>query len=171
MLSIIVAVDSNWAIGKENNLLWHISEDLKFFKRTTLGSPIIMGYNTFLSLGSKALSRSMLAFTFSFRSLTSLLSLPFVIVFKVVALAVFHKKTACAVDSAYVFPHSRIPAEHAQRCVFGRRRYHLHSVAPLAGRLVYSASISRMNAQHSRFHSMAVTLSRERRNAARRNRL
>lgn len=57
MLSIIVAVASNWAIGKENNLLWHISEDLKFFKRTTLGSPIIMGYNTFLSLGSKALPK------------------------------------------------------------------------------------------------------------------
>jgi dihydrofolate reductase len=57
MLSIIVAVASNWAIGKENNLLWHISEDLKFFKRTTLGYPIIMGYNTFLSLGSKALPK------------------------------------------------------------------------------------------------------------------
>ena len=51
MLSIIVAVAANWAIGKENSLLWHISEDLKFFKRTTMGSPIIMGYNTFLSLG------------------------------------------------------------------------------------------------------------------------
>ncbi len=57
MLSIIVAVASNWAIGKENNLLWHISEDLKFFKRTTLGSPIIMGYNTFLSIGAKALPK------------------------------------------------------------------------------------------------------------------
>lgn len=57
MLSIIVAVASNWAIGKENKLLWHISEDLKFFKRTTLGAPIIMGYNTFLSLGSRPLPK------------------------------------------------------------------------------------------------------------------
>ena len=57
MLSIIVAVAANWAIGKENSLLWHISEDLKFFKRTTMGSPIIMGYNTFLSLGGKPLPK------------------------------------------------------------------------------------------------------------------
>ncbi|MDD3286641.1 MAG: dihydrofolate reductase, partial [Bacteroidales bacterium] len=40
MLNIIVAVAQNGAIGKDNQLLWHLSEDLKYFKKTTLGSPI-----------------------------------------------------------------------------------------------------------------------------------
>lgn len=48
---IIVAVADNNAIGKNNDLLWHISEDLKFFKRTTLGCPVIMGRRTFESIG------------------------------------------------------------------------------------------------------------------------
>jgi dihydrofolate reductase len=50
MLSIIVAVAKNYAIGKDNKLLWHISEDLKHFKRLTAGHKIIMGRNTLLSL-------------------------------------------------------------------------------------------------------------------------
>ncbi len=48
---IIVAVADNNAIGKDNSLLWHISEDLKFFKRTTSGCPVIMGRKTFESIG------------------------------------------------------------------------------------------------------------------------
>ena len=48
---IIVAIADNNAIGKDNDLLWHISEDLKFFKRTTLGCPVIMGRRTFESIG------------------------------------------------------------------------------------------------------------------------
>ena len=48
---IIVAIADNNAIGKDNALLWHISEDLKFFKRTTLGCPVIMGRKTFESIG------------------------------------------------------------------------------------------------------------------------
>ena len=48
---IIVAISDNNAIGRDNQLLWHISEDLKFFKRTTLGSPVIMGRKTFESIG------------------------------------------------------------------------------------------------------------------------
>ena len=48
---IIVAISDNNAIGKDNALLWHISEDLKFFKRTTLGCPVIMGRKTFESIG------------------------------------------------------------------------------------------------------------------------
>lgn len=55
MISIIVAVSKNMAIGKGNRMPWHISEDLKYFKRTTSGHPVVMGYNTFLSLGSKPL--------------------------------------------------------------------------------------------------------------------
>ncbi len=48
---IIVAIADNYAIGKDNALLWHISEDLKFFKRTTSGCPVIMGRRTFESIG------------------------------------------------------------------------------------------------------------------------
>lgn len=48
---IIVAISDNNAIGKNNSLLWHISEDLKFFKRTTSGCPVIMGRKTFESIG------------------------------------------------------------------------------------------------------------------------
>ncbi len=48
---IIVAIADNNAIGLDNALLWHISEDLKFFKRTTSGCPVIMGRKTFESIG------------------------------------------------------------------------------------------------------------------------
>ncbi len=49
--ALIVAIADNGAIGRNNALLWHISEDLKFFKRTTLGCPVIMGRKTFESIG------------------------------------------------------------------------------------------------------------------------
>jgi dihydrofolate reductase len=48
--SIIAAIAENYAIGKDNKLLWHISEDLKRFKELTSGKTIIMGKNTYLSL-------------------------------------------------------------------------------------------------------------------------
>lgn len=48
---IIVAIADNNAIGKDNSLLWHISEDLKFFRKTTSGFPVIMGRKTFESIG------------------------------------------------------------------------------------------------------------------------
>ena len=51
MLSIIVAIAKNNAIGKNNKLLWHLPDDLKRFKEITTGHTIIMGRNTFLSLG------------------------------------------------------------------------------------------------------------------------
>ncbi len=51
MLSIIVAKAENQAIGKNNQLLWHIPEDLKRFKELTTGHVIIMGRKTFESLG------------------------------------------------------------------------------------------------------------------------
>jgi dihydrofolate reductase len=50
MISIIVAIAENNAIGKDNKLLWHISEDLKRFKRITRGHTVIMGKKTYLSL-------------------------------------------------------------------------------------------------------------------------
>ena len=48
---IIVAIADNNAIGRDNTLLWHISEDLKFFRRNTLGCPVIMGRKTYESIG------------------------------------------------------------------------------------------------------------------------
>ena len=51
MLSIIVAKASNNVIGKDNSLIWHLPEDLKRFKKLTMGHTIIMGRKTFESLG------------------------------------------------------------------------------------------------------------------------
>ena len=51
MLSLIVATAQNNAIGRNNELLWHISEDLKYFKSTTTGHPVIMGRKTYESIG------------------------------------------------------------------------------------------------------------------------
>lgn len=49
-LSIIAAVAANGVIGKDNQLIWHLSDDLKRFKRLTMGRPIIMGRKTYESL-------------------------------------------------------------------------------------------------------------------------
>lgn len=54
-MKIIVAVDKNWGIGKDNKLLFSLKEDMKFFKRTTLGKVVLMGRNTFLSLPKRPL--------------------------------------------------------------------------------------------------------------------
>lgn len=55
-MDAIVCVDRNWAIGKENALLFHISADLKRFKSLTTGKTVLMGKNTLLSLpGAKPL--------------------------------------------------------------------------------------------------------------------
>ncbi|NDV96190.1 dihydrofolate reductase [Dysgonomonas sp. 521] len=53
--SIIVAIDENNAIGKDNNLLCHLPNDLKHFKAVTEGHPVIMGRKTFESLPKGAL--------------------------------------------------------------------------------------------------------------------
>lgn len=50
-LSIIVAMDRNRVIGKNDSLPWHISEDLKHFKKITMGKPIVMGRKTHESIG------------------------------------------------------------------------------------------------------------------------
>ncbi|MEX2131688.1 MAG: dihydrofolate reductase [Pseudohongiellaceae bacterium] len=50
-LSLICALAQNGIIGKNNKLPWHLSEDLKYFKRTTMGKTIIMGRKTFESIG------------------------------------------------------------------------------------------------------------------------
>jgi len=50
-ISIIVAVGQNRELGKKNELIWRISADLKRVKELTMGHPIIMGWNTYLSIG------------------------------------------------------------------------------------------------------------------------
>lgn len=55
MINIIVAVDKNFGIGKENKLLAHIKSDLEYFKKTTNGQIVVMGYNTYLSLPKRPL--------------------------------------------------------------------------------------------------------------------
>ena len=63
MLSIIVAKAKNNAIGKDNQLLWHLSDDLKRFKTLTTGHTIIMGRKTFESLGRVLPNRKHIVFT------------------------------------------------------------------------------------------------------------
>lgn len=55
MISIIAAVAENRAIGNKNVLPWHLPADFKYFKETTLNKPIVMGLNTFKSIGGKPL--------------------------------------------------------------------------------------------------------------------
>ena len=50
-ISLIVARSRNGIIGKEGKLPWHLPEDLKFFKQTTMGRPVIMGRHTWESIG------------------------------------------------------------------------------------------------------------------------
>lgn len=51
LISAIVAAAENNVIGKDNRLLWHLPNDLKFFKQTTLGHTVIMGRKTYESVG------------------------------------------------------------------------------------------------------------------------
>lgn len=55
MISIIVAIAENYAIGKNNKLLWHIPGDMRYFKKITSGHAIIMGKRTYESLPKKPL--------------------------------------------------------------------------------------------------------------------
>ena len=63
MVSVIVAVAENGVIGDKNTLLWHISEDLRNFKRVTSGHPVIMGRKTFDSLGRPLPNRTNVVIT------------------------------------------------------------------------------------------------------------
>lgn len=55
MISMIVAVAQNQVIGVDNNIPWHLPLDMQYFKRTTMGKPIIMGRKTWESIGCKPL--------------------------------------------------------------------------------------------------------------------
>lgn len=64
-LIIIASVGQNNEIGINNNLIWKIKEDMKFFKETTIGHQIVMGRNTFESLPSLLPNRKHLVITSS----------------------------------------------------------------------------------------------------------
>ncbi|WNB92944.1 dihydrofolate reductase [Bacillus sp. NEB1478] len=51
MISFVVAMDENRAIGKDNDLPWYLPNDLKYFKKVTMGKPIVMGRKTYESIG------------------------------------------------------------------------------------------------------------------------
>lgn len=51
MISIIVAIAENGVIGDKNDLLWNIKEDMRRFRTTTMGHPVVMGRKTFESIG------------------------------------------------------------------------------------------------------------------------
>jgi dihydrofolate reductase len=62
-LSLIVAMDDNRLIGSDNQLPWHLPADLAFFKRTTMGKPIIMGRKTYESIGRPLAGRRNIVIT------------------------------------------------------------------------------------------------------------
>src|SRR5258707_15422169 len=55
IISLIVAASTNNAIGKDNKLLWHLPNDMKFFKNTTWGMPVVMGRKTYEALAGEPL--------------------------------------------------------------------------------------------------------------------
>jgi len=62
-LSLIVAVSRNGVIGIDNQLPWHLPEDLKYFKSVTMGKPIIMGRKTYDSIGRPLPGRTNIVIT------------------------------------------------------------------------------------------------------------
>ena len=62
-VSIIVAMAENGVIGKDGRMPWHISEDLKRFKKLTLGHPVIMGRKTYESIGKPLPGRTNIVIT------------------------------------------------------------------------------------------------------------
>jgi len=64
MIGMIAAIGKNYELGKDNKLLWHVPNDMKFFKRTTMNHKVIMGMNTYKSLPSTGLpGREMIVLT------------------------------------------------------------------------------------------------------------
>ena len=50
-ISLIAALDENFAIGRNGQLPWHLPDDLRWFKQLTVGKHVLMGYNTAVSIG------------------------------------------------------------------------------------------------------------------------
>lgn len=63
IISLVVAATENNVIGKDNRLLWHLPNDMAFFKNTTWGMPVIMGRRTFESMGKPLKGRTNIVIT------------------------------------------------------------------------------------------------------------
>ena len=63
IISLVVAASTNNAIGKDNQLLWNLPNDMKYFKNVTWGMPVIMGRKTFDSLGKALTGRKNIVIT------------------------------------------------------------------------------------------------------------
>ena len=63
IISLVVAAGNNNAIGKDNKLLWHMPNDMKYFKNVTWGMPVIMGRKTFEALGKPLAGRKNIILT------------------------------------------------------------------------------------------------------------
>ena len=63
MITIIAAIAKNNALGKNNDLIWHLPADLKRFKKITIGHHILMGRNTFESIGKPLPNRTTIIIT------------------------------------------------------------------------------------------------------------
>ncbi|MFN2745680.1 MULTISPECIES: dihydrofolate reductase [Bacillus] len=63
MISFIFAMDRNRLIGRNNDLPWHLPQDLKYFKKVTTGHPVIMGRKTYESIGRPLPNRKNLVVT------------------------------------------------------------------------------------------------------------
>ena len=63
MITLIAAISTNNALGKDNDLIWRLPADLKRFKKVTSGHPILMGRNTFESIGKPLPNRRSIIIT------------------------------------------------------------------------------------------------------------
>lgn len=63
MISLIACMDRNRVIGKDNQMPWHLPADLKHFKATTMGHPIVMGRKTYESIGKPLPGRTNIILT------------------------------------------------------------------------------------------------------------
>ena len=64
MISMIASVGKKNELGKKNGLVWRISADMKYFKNTTMGHKVIMGYNTYKSLPGDLPGREIIVLSF-----------------------------------------------------------------------------------------------------------
>jgi len=104
-LSLIVAIAEDGAMGTHNQLPWHLPADLKFFKQTTLGKPVIMGRKTWDSLGKALPGRLNIVLS------SGLLPLPEGVVLCHTLPAAIDRATATDAEEVFVIGGSKIFAE------------------------------------------------------------
>ncbi|WP_313029831.1 dihydrofolate reductase [Massilia alkalitolerans] len=99
-LTLVVAIDAQRGIGIDNQLPWHLPEDLAHFKRVTLGKPIVMGRKTFDSIGRPLPKRRNIVITrnpgWSHEGVETASSLP-------AAIALLNGEAASIIGGAQIF--------------------------------------------------------------------